>query len=291
MKNFVLALGFFDSIHIGHRHLLKKAKEFAQSLHTKLLVLTFDDNFLSALGRSGKEIYLFEEKKEIMLSLGVDFVEKIPSSKEFLMLTKDEYLHYLSTIYNPIAIFAGNDYRYGNKAQGDTDYLISYFANTKTSVHICDLLQENSHKVSSSDIREYIENGQIEQANKLLYEPFFVSGIVEHGYNIGSKLNFPTANIAFDSNKIIPKLGVYYVKVEVDGKIYKGIANIGSRPTFDEDKIKVETFILNFHEQIYGKFLKVYLHKYIREIKKFENSEQLKEQIREDINFIEANND
>lgn len=291
MKNFVLALGFFDAIHIGHRYLLAKAKALALSLHTKLLVLTFDDNFLSTLGKDSKEIYLFEEKKEILLELGVDFVEKLPSSKEFLQLSKNDYLQFLSLTYQPQAIVAGNDYRFGKNAEGNIHDLMQFFTDTQTSVHICDLLQTNSHKVASTDIRKMLESGEIEAANKLLAQPFFISGVVEHGHNIGSKLNFPTANISFDTNKIIPKLGVYYVKIKIDGKLYKGIANVGNRPTFWENKIKVESFIINFDKQIYGKKITVYLHKYIREIKKFDNLAQLQEQIKKDFTLVEGIND
>lgn len=286
MKKFVIALGFFDSIHIGHRYLLKKAREIADNIPTKLMVLTFDDDFLSVLNRNSKEIYLFGEKREIMLSLGVDIVEKLPSSKEFLQFTKYEFLQYLEDNYNPSVIVAGSDYKFGYKAQGDVSFLVNYFKNSHANVQICDLLKEKSDKVASSNIRLLLSKGKIEQANELLLEPYFITGTVERGYNIGSKLSYPTANMYFNDHKLIPKLGVYAVIAEVEAKKYKGIANIGNRPTFEGHKIKIETFILDFNGDIYGKKIKIYLKKYIREIVKFNNAKQLKVQIAKDIKIV-----
>ncbi len=283
MKNNVLALGFFDSVHIGHRLLISTALEYARRNNCKLIAVTFDDNFLSQLKRDAKEIYLFEEKREILLSLGVDLVISLPSEKKFFSLSKDKFLDYIYDTYCPKAVVFGSDYRFGRNAEGDNEYIKSYLASKNVETITVNLLQVAHKKVASTDIRNLLIDGDIVTANKLLGQPYFLSGKVEHGFAIGKKLNFPTANIHFAENKLVPKNGVYAVKVEFDNNCFMGLCNIGGRPTFNTDIIKAETYILDFEGDLYGKFIKIYLLDYLRETTKFQNPEELKVQITKDI--------
>lgn len=283
MKNNVLALGFFDSVHIGHRFLIKTALTYAKKNNAKFIVVTFDDDFLSQLRRDAKEIYLFEEKKEILLSLGVDKVINLPANKEYLSLSKDQFLDYLYDTFCPKAVFFGSDYHFGKNAEGNRDYIYNYFTSKAVEAITVDLLEIDSKKVASSDIRNLLMLGNIKEANKFLGEPYFISGIVEHGFAVGKKLNFPTANISFNEKKLVPKKGVYAVKAVFDGKSYLGLTNIGGRPTFNNETVKAETYILDFDGDLYGKTIKIYLLEFIRDIIKFDNENELKAQITKDI--------
>lgn len=283
MKNNVLALGFFDSVHIGHRFLINTALSYAKKNNSKLIVVTFDDNFLSQLRRDAKEIYLFEEKKEILLSLGVDKVISLPANKECLSLSKDQFLDYLYDAFCPKAVFFGSDYHFGKNAEGDKDCINKYFVSKAIEAITVDLLEIDSKKVASSDIRNLLMLGNIKEANKFLGEPYFISGIVEHGFAVGKKLNFPTANISFNEKKLVPKNGVYAVKAVFDGKSYLGLTNIGGRPTFNNETVKAETYVLDFDGDLYGKTIKIYLLEFIRDIIKFDSENELKAQITKDI--------
>lgn len=277
-----LSLGFFDSIHRGHRYLLQVGKKIASYYNAEFTVMTFDDNFNTALGREEKEVYLLSERLEILKSLGYDKIVVFESSTDFLNMDAEKFLRYLLT-YNPIAIIAGNDYTFGKGAKGDIGLLKSFMKEHNVNVAEVDLLNYYNSKISTSRIKRFLLKGEIAKANKLLGDRYFVSGTVTKGKGLGNKLGIPTANIVAPKLKFLPKDGVYKTSVQVDGKTYDSITNVGTHPTFNDHSFNLETFILNYDGNLYNKKIKISFIDRLRDVIKFNSVDELVKQINSDI--------
>lgn len=284
MKNKVLALGYFDAIHRGHRMLLEKAEKIAKDCDSQLLVCTFSDAFYQNLGIVSKEVFLLSERKKILSGLGYQNLLILDTSKEFFNQTKEEFLQYLLQL-NPSAIVVGSDYRFGKNASGTIDDLNSFFCSKNVKIEISDLLYEDGEKISTTRIKKLLQQGYVEKAKHLLGFEYFLTGFVKKGRQIGTKLGFPTANIDISSHKLSPKEGVYAAKILFSGNVYPCITSIGDHPTFDDVSFNAETHIFDFEGNIYNKEVEIRLIKYIRKIIKFDDNKQLVEQIKKDINF------
>lgn len=284
MKNKVLALGYFDAIHKGHQMLLEKANVIAKESDTELLVCTFGDDFYTNLGKQGKEVFLLSERKKIFSRLGYDNILIFDTTKEFFSKTKEEFLQYLMSL-NPSAIVVGTDYRFGKNASGSIIDLKEYFSPRNIKVEVADLLFEDGEKISTTLIKNLLLSGDITRTNRLLGFEYFITGKVKKGRQVGSKLGIPTANIDMNNDKLAPKAGVYVAKIEICGKMYSGITNIGEHPTFSDNNFNVETHVFDFEGDIYCKDIQINLLKYVREIIHFDNKDMLIEQINKDIRF------
>lgn len=280
----VFALGFFDSIHIGHRYLIEKAKELANEYNSKLCIFTFNDNFLPNLERTDKEVYLLDERLEILNKLGYVDIFVFDPTKEFLAKSAEEFMQYLLAL-NPIAIVAGDDYTFGKNGSGNIKLMQKFMTSRGISVKNIDLKKFENNKVSTTRIKKLLDKGDVENANFLLGDKYFVTGTVIKGRGEGSKYGFPTANIAFHNIKHLPLQGLYKTKTKIDGKVYNSLTNIGIHPTFDDENFNIETLILDFSENIYNKTIKVMFERRMRDIIKFDNPQQLAEQIQKDIEF------
>ena len=285
MKNCVIALGYFDSMHIGHRYLLSKGKELAIQYKTELLPITFDDGFLSALGRNESEIYLLNERKLLLKEMGINYIFSFPIEKEFLNKTKENFLEYIAS-FCPKVVVIGKDYRFGKNALGTFTDAINFFSKLKIKVEIVELIKVNEEKVSSTQIRKYLQVGDIEKANNLLGESFFYSGFVEHGRAYGHLLGFPTINIKIPKYKIRIRRGVYKTKILYNNRKYLSITNVGEHPTFNDTIFNIETHILDFDKNIYGSFVRIEFDMFLREIIKFESETDLIKQIQKDILIV-----
>ncbi len=285
MKNKkVLALGNFDAIHRGHRMLLEKARVIASSSGSKLLVCTFGDDFYANLGRPSREVFLLSERRKIFAGLGINELFIFDTSKEFFNKSKDEFLRYLMTL-NPSAVVVGADYRFGKNASGSIYDLKTFFGTKNVRVEVADLLYEDGEKIATTLIKKLLTEGDIEKANGLLGFEYFLTGVVSKGRQVGSGMGIPTANIDIPFHKLPPKPGVYVSKIFVRSKVYPCVTNIGDHPTFDDGHFNVETHIFDFDEEIYGEEVTVTLIKRIRDIVKFDNKQQLVEQINKDVQF------
>lgn len=271
----VVILGNFDGVHIGHQNLIKEAIKYANSHNLESVVYTF-----STLPSNKKYLMTVDEKISAIKDLGVDrvYVEDFFDVKNY---TPQEFVkEILKGKLNAIKVFCGYNYTFGNNKSGNVNLLSELIDTT-----VINEIKVDGIRTSSSTIREYIENGNLELANKLLGKPFQICGEVIHGKKLGRVLGFPTANIRPNALKINIPLGVYGVKLKIEGydKIYTAIMNIGRTPTItNNNQVISETNILDFNEDIYGKKITVYLYKMIREEKKFENIEKLKEQMTKD---------
>ncbi|NQU88360.1 MAG: riboflavin biosynthesis protein RibF, partial [Mariniphaga sp.] len=231
-------------------------------------------------------ITTLEEKKDLLSSLGIDHLIVYPFTKEFSKLPYPDFVRKIlvekiQTRY----LVVGYDHRFGKNREGGFEYLTDCAKNYGFEIEKLDALLLNDINISSSKIRQALDNGSIETANNYLGYYFTLNGKVIEGRKLGRKIGFPTANIeSSDIHKIIPGYGVYAVKIKIDNKVYKGMLNIGSRPTFNHnaDNRSIEVNIFDFNKNIYGKYISLQFVKRIREEQKFNNPEDLITQLFKD---------
>lgn len=291
-KKTYVALGSFDGIHKGHLALINKSIELAKKNDSLSMVYTFKNHPRTLINKKEvpKLIMNLDEKMNELKHLGVDLSVFVEFTKDFMSLEPREFINNLIEIYNVKGIIAGFNYRFGYKNKGDVNLLKELTASRGIELHIIDPFTYNNEIISSTRIRKSIVDGKMEDAYNMLNRYFSLNGEVVGGKRIGRTINFPTANINIDKKVVLPKIGVYYTNVEVDKKIYKGITSVGNNPTVNGKNITVETHILSFDENIYGKKIKLYFISKIRNEKKFNSLEELKNQLVKDKKFAEKSN-
>jgi riboflavin kinase/FMN adenylyltransferase len=271
-----LCLGFFDGLHVGHKFLIQQAK----SPNAKLAVLTFEGS-LKSITQRRKEglITTVEDRKDFLSQLNVDFLYVIDFTKEIMQMDPVMFIEKFLKPLNINQIFVGEDFRFGQKAKGDVNLLKKYF-----DVQVVEYILDNGKKISTSTIIKYISDGEIKRANRLLGREYFIKGKVVHGFNAGAaKIGFPTANIELTNNYVMPKKGVYATRIEVNGKIYSSMTNIGIHPTINKlDSPTIETNIFDRYLDIYDASVKLYFVHFVRHEKKFKSVVKLKEQLFKD---------
>ena len=267
----VILLGGFDGAHLGHRFLIEKAKEYSLPI-----------GIMTIVGGKGKSVFTPRERSELFLELGADFI------LEFLFegirtFSPLEFSKLLTDHFNAQAFLCGNDFRFGYRALGTPETLKEC---THVPVEVIDLVKVNGEKVSSATIKTLLSEGRIEEANALIGSDLFLLGEVEKDRGVGRTMGFPTANVRYSPLKYPVKKGVYETVAIVDGKSYRAITNYGARPTFQDDRVLTESFLDGFSGDLYGKTLRIYFKRFLREIKKFSSAEELKKQLTEDIERI-----
>lgn len=287
LKNTAVTLGKFDGIHIGHRRLLNCVKQYKeQGLETVVFSFLFPPAAL--LSEIELNLIFTEEEKKIELEkYGIDTVISYPFTKETLKMEPEEFVkEILIKRLDAKIVVVGSDFHFGHNRRGDINLLKIFASQYGFQVEIFEKVKIDDSCVSSSRIRKEIRNGSMELVNQMLGQPYFVSGIVTHGRKLGRTLGMPTANVVPADEKLLPPFGVYVSKTEVDGVFYDGITNIGVKPTVgEEQKRLVETFLFDYHGDLYGKWLKTSLYYYERPERKFASIEQLKKQMEQDTLF------
>ena len=290
----VITIGMFDGVHIGHQSLISDLKEKAKELNTNPIIITFDNHPQLALKpKNLSKINLLqtnEERFSKLQTLGINDIITIHFTKEFAQIKAEEFIDLLLKKYNPQYLLSGYDNHFGNKSSQDFDILVIaskekglILERSKNCVFYDDI------EVSSTQIRKALANGNIKLANAMLNEDYLISGEVEHGNKIGTKIGYPTANIKIYRHKLLPLYGVYITEVEVDEKKYQGVVSIGVRPTINKDIAleeiapSVEVNIFEFYGDLYGKKIKLRLKDFIREEIKFDDLDSLKAKINEDV--------
>ncbi len=279
-----IALGFFDGVHIAHRKIISLAVDYAKKNSLSPIALSFDASPMELLSDCKvKYLTTNEEKKNIIESLGAD-TEFLPLSRELLSMEAEAFVkEILVDKYNIKCAVCGYNYRFGRNGKGDTKLLQELGKQYGFEVTVCDCKTFLGESVSSSRIRELISKGNIESANELLGRNFSLSGMVCEGKHLGRKLGFPTANVFFNEHTVIPKNGVYKTLVTIENDSYTAITNTGINPTVGGEPLRTETYIPNFNHDIYGKEIKIEFLRFIREERKFHSIEELKSQIKQDI--------
>ncbi|CCQ93059.1 Riboflavin biosynthesis protein RibF [[Clostridium] ultunense Esp] len=286
-----VALGNFDGIHIGHQHLIKDNIDKAKERNLKSSVLLFKNHTKTILDKEGKSkleiITPYNQKLEILDRLGVDLIYTINFDKNLMKLSPEEFVRsILIDRLNAKLVTVGFDYRFGHKAAGDSEYLIHLGKEEGFQVNIIEPIYVNEEVVSSTLIRNLIKSGSIEKANNLIGRYYSIVGQVVKGRSRGSKIGYPTANLRLEHEYVIPKTGVYKTITILGDKEYISLTNIGYNPTFNEDELKIENYILNFNNNIYGKHMEVKFLEFIRDDIKFNTTQELIEQIKRDVEYV-----
>lgn len=290
-KGLSLAFGFFDGVHLGHRAVIKSAVDFAKENGTKTAIITFQDHPCCFFYHvQPKYIISKHDKIKFFEDLGIDYLYFIKFDEYLAMMDASEYLRdVIIKNFSPTAISTGFNHSFGAKKSGDVQFLCTMQKEFCYQYFEVPPVLYNSEVVSSTRIREDIELGNIELVNSMLGYDYFLEETVIEGEKLGRKLGFKTANLIYPDNLIEIGRGVYKVSVEHDGKTYDGVANYGLRPTISKnEKSVLEVHILNFDKDIYGEKIKVNFLKKIREEKRFESLEELKQQIQQDVKSAKA---
>jgi len=289
IPNLSLALGFFDGVHLGHQAVIDCAVDFAKTANCKSAVVTFKEHpYCFFKGVSPKYILTLEDKYRYIEKRGVDYVIELDFASVYQM-TPEQYLEdVLVKYFSPRAISTGFNHKFGVDKTGNVMFLSDaqmkfdyvYFATPPQSIF--------GDVISSTAIRQFIKSGVVDMATSMLGRKFQVSGTVIKGRELGRTLGFPTANIIYPLDIIEPPYGVYDAEVELDdGSIYRGLANFGVSPTVTNDNIALlEVYLLDFDGDLYDRELRVSFSKMIRPEIKFNNLDELKTQMRFDLQSL-----
>jgi len=289
VKNLVATVGTFDGVHVGHQEIIEKLKEVAKQTDGETLLLTFYPHPRMVLfpdDDSLKLINTLSEKIELLASFGLDHLLILPFSIEFSRITPTEYIRDL--LIRDIGVktlVIGYNHQFGRNRKGNFELLEELAPVYGFDVIEITAKEINEIKVSSTKIRKAIEAGEVSRANKYLRYNFSLSGIVVEGQQIGRQMGFPTANIKIvEKHKLLPGNGVYAVKVTIQNYQYKGMLNIGSRPTInnDADCSSIEVHLFGMNEDCYNENIQVEFSTKLRDEIKFVNLEELKEQLQKD---------
>ena len=283
----IILIGNFDGLHLGHQKLFNLAKKYKKRYSLKVGVLTFEPMPKMYFNKNVNNFRISNQTQKISLlnKLDVDFVITKKFNKEFSKIKSIDFIKdILKKKLKAKFIFVSNNFRFGNKREGDVKQLIKYETKYNYTIIKPKPLINKRKIISSSLIRNYLQKGRLAEANKLLNRKWSIEGKVQKGKQLGKKIGFPTANIDI-KDYVLARPGVYAVRVKMknNSKIIKGIANLGYRPTFNGKKILLEVHLFNFLGNLYDKDLSVEFLKFIRKEKKFKNMDQLRKQIKTDL--------
>ena len=277
----VVALGFFDGVHLGHRSLLKCARDKARSLGVPLAVFTFAHG--GGIKAGAPLIYSERDREELFAELGVDAVA-VADFAQLRDLSAEEFVDkVLIGDLGALVAVAGYDYRFAKYGKADALVLSTLMAARGLYAEIVEEYRLSERTVSSSEIRGLLEGGKVEDARELLGAPFFISGTVVHGRADGKGFGYPTINIGVREGAVKLKRGVYLTAVKMGEKLYTGLTNVGECPSFGAREYHTETYLLDFEGDAYGMETKVYFLSFLREERVFTSLGELKEQIAIDL--------
>ena len=289
-KNSIILIGNFDGVHKGHQKLFLLAKKFKKKYSSKIGVLTFEPMPKMFFNKEYKNFRIssIQQKISYLKNLNVDFIITKKFDREFSKIKSINFIkEILAKKLKPKFIFVSNNFRFGNGREGNVRELIKFEKSCGYKVIKPPPLLINKKVASSSLIRNFLQKGQLEKANRILNRNWSIHGKVQKGRQLGKKIGFPTANIDIQ-DYILACPGVYAVRAKrLDKKNYtKGIANLGYRPTFNGKKILLEVHLFNFSGNLYNKYLTVEFEKFIRKEKKFKDVNQLRKQIKIDLSKV-----
>jgi len=286
LKKPVLTIGNFDGVHLGHQALFQKLKQRAQSLQGESVVMTFHPHPLEVLSPGNGPVFITDHERKLQLieNCEIDVTIVIPFSHEFARMTAKEFVKgVLVDRIGVKALVVGYDYKFGHGREGDIDFLRRLGQEYDFEVEAVSGIKKEQTVVSSTAIRRYIRQGQLREANALLGRAYEISGTVVRGRDRGGRvLGFPTANIRL-SRQAPPRMGVYAVEVEVNGKRHGGAANLGYNPTFGDIDLSLEVHIFDFNEDIYAKPITIRFIDRLRDEKRFSGPAELAVQIEKDV--------
>ena len=285
-RNPAITIGNFDGVHIGHLSLFRRVKELAEAMEGESIIITFYPHPIKVLTPSNGPplITSHEQKMRLIEEAGIDVFLVIEFTREFANMSAHEFVHEI--IHSKIgarAVVVGPDYRFGHKREGDIPTLTRMGKELNFEVYVVPDISINGVEVSSSTIREFVTAGELRRAREMLGRDYQIAGQVIRGRDRGGRLlGFPTANLQL-IDELTPKPGVYATEVLIEGQLYDGATNIGYSPTFENGAFSVETHVLDFSGDIYGKIIQVRFIERLRDEKTFSGPEELSQQIQKDV--------
>lgn len=288
IENTVVTIGNFDGIHKGHTKLIEEAVKEAKLNNYKSVVFTFENHPMRYFrANSIKNIIVNEEKIKIFKELGVDIVFMIPFDEYMTKISpKDFVKEILHEKLKCKKVIVGHDFTFARNKEGNASLLKTLGKNYDMNVKIIEPIKIRGRRVSSSYIRKLIDEGDVSEIKEFLGRNYSIEGEVIHAKKFGRTMGFPTANLKVDDKLIIPKNGIYAVRVYVKNKVYYGATNIGYNPTVNGKSLSIETNIIDFDKDIYGEIIKVEFLDRIRYEKKFNSIDELKSQLSKDVHFV-----
>ncbi|MDY4549282.1 MAG: riboflavin biosynthesis protein RibF [Candidatus Enterosoma sp.] len=273
-----LVIGLFDGVHLGHQELIQEAKKDQR----EITCLTFSSAMAHSIEhKSGGLLLTEDEKEEKLKELGISRELVLPFDKETKNTSKEAFLSFLQSL-SPTRIIVGEDFTFGKNIEGKAKDLFS-LKEKGIEITILSLKEQDGEKISSSRIRRLLLDGNVEKAKELLSYPFFYTGEVKAGKHNGKRIGFPTVNIEVEPLKVKLKEGVYLTKTSVLGHTYLSMTNVGNHPTIDPLSTSIiETYLLGFDEEIYGKTIRVEFFSFLRPQQKFNSVNELHSQLQQD---------
>lgn len=282
----VMAIGDFDGLHLGHQNVINHAKYTGNKLNLSTSIMTFNPHPREVLGQSKYSRYLapFCEKMKLFEEIGVDYCFVVSFDHAFAQVTPEDFVQHMLFLLNVHTVVAGFDFTFGHRGLGTVETL-KELCEDRMTVEVVKPFNLDGYKVSSTFIREQLHLGHPELVKKYLGRNYSISGTVISGEGRGKTIGFPTANIKINAPYVIPRHGVFVVKLYLAGSEYKGVMNIGVKPTFSSDELNptLEVHILNFNHDIYGEDMIIEFISFLRDEEKFASVDLLIQQIHKDI--------
>lgn len=280
----IIALGFFDGVHLGHGALLRACRALADAQGVLAGAVTFDahpDALLS--GKAPGLLNTPHDRRLIMeRQYGIDRVITLPFDRKMMQMSWQDFFQMLVEQYSAVGLVCGHDFRFGHRGTGNARLLEEECAHRGMACRVIPEQKMENMTISSTYIRQLLSLGHLESANKFLGHPHLLTGQVVSGRKLGGKLGFPTANVGIPEGIVCPRHGVYACKVWVDGKCHGAVTNVGSRPTVGGHQVRTESWILDFDGDLYGKVVMLEFHHFLRPEKKFDSLEQLRTAVQAD---------
>lgn len=289
-KQTIYALGFFDGVHLGHQTILHACKGLAEQTGAATGAITFESHPQSLFVKDCPGlINTTADRCNLLRQYGTDTILTYPVNRAVMGMPWRDFLIELHRNYSAAGFVCGDDFRFGHKGEGNCHRLQEFCKEFGLTCIIVPQQDLDGGRISSTRIRELLENGQTQQANRLLGHPHVLTGTVMTGKQLGRTIGIPTANLTFPAGLLVPKFGVYACKVSVDGNTYTAVTNIGTRPTVDGVGVTAEAHLLDFEGDLYGKEITIAFCAFLRPEQKFDSLGELKVQIAKDIVQIRQN--
>ena len=285
-KETLLTIGVFDGVHLGHKFLISKLVNLAAKQHLLSGIVTFRQHPRDLLAPKNKLLFLcsVEERVQLLKNEGVDIVAPLTFNRELAKVTARDFVSLLQKHLKMRGLVIGPDFMLGHNREGNAEMLRALGEEMGFSVTVVAPKSIDGEVASSTVIRQALAEGNMEKVTRLLGRPFSLKGTVARGEHRGTGLGFPTVNLKVDAKMALPPDGVYATRAYIEGQEYQAMTNIGLRPTFgDNNERTIESFILNYNQDVYGKAVKIEIIQRLREEKTFASIEELKQQIAEDV--------
>ncbi len=277
----IYALGFFDGVHRGHQALLESCRRLAGTKSAVPAAITFGTHpDQLVMGKAPEMLNTLQDRVTLLKERGMESVTVLPFDRRLMTMPWQDFLRLLLEEYDAGGIVCGNDFSFGYRGEGNAEKMHTACARLGIPCHVVPEQTVDGIRVSSTYIRQLLEQGDMDRAVKFLGHPHILTGSVVQGQHLGRTIGIPTANLVLPENLLVPRYGVYACEAAIDGKIYPAVTNVGTRPTVSGQGVTVEPWILDFDGDLYGKEIRLSFYHFLRAERKFDSLEDLQKEIR-----------